>query len=128
MPDAYNSEKVFNALFVMARDLVKDEVSVATEGVLRKVSDTLADLLVDERKKTSSDHDVLQAKFNALKKSLNTQMAQACGRMAVLDDMVVKATTQLILAKSEIARLKAENKALRVTGTLSKSTRKIRNS
>lgn len=127
MPDEYDAEKVFNAIFVMARDLVHDESAVTSETFMKKVSDTIAETIVAERQKAASKFTSLQKRVDGATAKHGNQLAAALTRMDELDAMVVTATQELTVAKQEIARLEEENRSLRVSGTLKKLPRKVRN-
>jgi poly-D-alanine transfer protein DltD len=127
MPEEYDAEKVFNAIFVMVRDQIQDEVSVASELTNKKVAKILGETLVEERVKARADQDRLQLAFDQFKLTVTTIVNNSNERIVELDAMVVEATQALTKANTEIARLEKENRELRVSGTLKKLPRKVRN-
>jgi len=127
MPEEYDAEKVFNAIFVMVRDQIQDEVSVASELTNKKVAKILGETLVEERVKARADQDRLQLAFDQFKLTVTTIVNNSNERIVELDAMVVEATQALTKANTEIGRLEEENRGLRVSGTLNKLPRKVRN-
>ena len=121
MPAKYDAEKVFDILHDVALDLAMEAVDEGfqsnEEYLLRKVSDSIAEMIVAERETVRE----FKRETEKWSKNVSENMAQMSLQLHDL-------TNDLKDARDEVIRLETENRSLRVSGTLNKLPRKVRNS
>ena len=121
-PQEYDAQTVFEVV----RQVVKELIDEHSEKLLKKVSATIADVIVEERKAWKQAYNALTTDYHTFKTDAEKWSKVFVKEMAELRVEVHQLSGQLVEAKTEVKRLEEENSKLIVKGTLSKSPRKVK--
>lgn len=121
-PQEYDAQLVFEVV----RQVIQEKIEDSSTHTLKKVSDTIAEVIVEERKAWKQAYNAVTSDYHRFKVEAENWSKKFAVEMAELSVQVNDLNNQLVAAKAEVKRLETENSKLRIKGTLGKSPRKVK--
>jgi chromosome segregation ATPase len=121
-PQEYDAQLVFEVV----RQVIQEKIEDSSTHTLKKVSDTIAEVIVEERKAWKQAYNAVTSDYHRFKVEAGNWSKRFAVEMAELSAQVNDLNNQMVVAKAEVKRLETENNKLRIKGTLGKSPRKVK--
>jgi len=121
-PQEYDAQLVFEVV----RQVIQEKIEDSSTHTLKKVSDTIAEVIVEERKAWKQAYNAVTSDYHRFKVEAGNWSKRFAVEMAELSAQVNDLNNQMVVAKAEVKRLETENSKLRIKGTLGKSPRKVK--
>lgn len=121
-PRQYDADLVFEAV----RQVVTKIQEAGNEKLLRKVSDTIAEVIAAERAQWKQAYNAVTSDYHQFRTETMQWSKEQAVCMAELSMKVEELVGTMQLIKAENAKLKTENSKLRIKGGLNRLPRKVK--